>query len=75
MTASQTTDSQGTGGHGSSFGAGLSVKIETNVGSGGASLTGGMVEKDIELNLRDLGSSEDDENMSAGPSGGCTGEP
>ena len=32
-----------------------------------------LQEKDTELNLKDLDSS--DEDMSAGPSGGCTGEP
>jgi len=32
-----------------------------------------LQEKETELNLKDLDSS--DEDMSAGPSGGCTGEP
>ena len=61
-----------------SLGAGLSVKVDTNSlvildSAESSTLQNTLQEKDNELNLRDLDSS--DEDMSAGPSGGCTGEP
>jgi len=61
----------------SSFGAGLSVKVDMSIdGAVWASsntLTSSVVEKAAELDLRDLESSvEEDESV---PSGGCTGEP
>ena len=62
-------------GIGSSLGAGLSVKVNTNTTSSEAvgTLAINLVEKELELNMNDLETSED-EDLSAGPSGGCTGE-
>ena len=66
-------------GLGSSLGAGLSVKIDTKLGT--QSVTDGPLstqnmnaEVAVKLNMKGLDSSED-EDLSAGASGGCTGEP
>ena len=61
---------------GSSLTTPFSVKVNTEVpNSSEASTltTTNLIEKDCGLNLKDLDSS--DEDLSAGPSGGCTGEP
>ena len=53
----------------SSLGAPLSSLANTEA----ALINVGLAEKETALNLLDLGSSDDD--LSSGPSGGCTGEP
>ena len=53
----------------SSLGAPLSSLVNTEA----ALINIGLAEKESALNLLDLGSS--DEDLSSGPSGGCTGEP
>ena len=53
----------------SSLGAPLSSLVHTEA----ALINVGLAEKESDLNFRDLESS--DEDLSSGPSGGCTGEP